>query len=138
VDLVRGDLTKLQRATLGALVVMDVHARDVVTDLAAQGITSDRDFEWQAQLRSYWAEDKSGDRGHTVDMHMMSATLEFGCTDFWPARCISHATCLSRPPPHLVLPKLRQPPATGVCDPPAPRPQPWRLALFECHSSSPS
>ena len=79
VDLVRGTLTKLQRATLGALVVMDVHARDVVVDLAEQNITSDTDFEWQAQLRSYWVDDEVGDKGKTVAMHMMSAVLEFGC-----------------------------------------------------------
>jgi hypothetical protein len=78
VDLVRGDLTKLQRATLGALVVMDVHARDVTADLAAKGITSDKDFDWQAQLRSYWVDDVHGHKGKTVEMHMMSAALEFG------------------------------------------------------------
>lgn len=79
VDLVRGQLTTLQRATLGALVVMDVHARDVVTALADGNIASESDFDWQAQLRSYWLEDTAGDRGRTLMMHMMSAELEFGC-----------------------------------------------------------
>lgn len=83
VDLVRGELTKLQRATLGALVVMDVHARDVVAALAAGNVSSQSDFDWQAQLRSYWVEDSAGEKGNTIMMHMMSAELEFGCVLGW-------------------------------------------------------
>jgi dynein heavy chain, axonemal len=59
VGLVRGDLTKLQRATLSALVVMDVHARDVTVDLAKKGIEGmENPFAWQSQLRMYWEQVK--------------------------------------------------------------------------------
>ena len=34
VDLVRGNLTNLERATCGALIVLDVHARDIVGQMA--------------------------------------------------------------------------------------------------------
>lgn len=43
---VRGDLSHLQRCTLGALVVIDVHARDVVEHLIANQVSDVTNFDW--------------------------------------------------------------------------------------------
>ncbi|KAG0598749.1 hypothetical protein M758_12G097900 [Ceratodon purpureus] len=51
VQLVRGDLSNMERLTIGALVTIDVHARDVVTLLVELGIDSKQDFDWLSQLR---------------------------------------------------------------------------------------
>lgn len=57
IKLVRGKLDKLQRAALGALIVLDVHAKYVVTDfLIKNRVENINSFDWQQQLRYYWEE----------------------------------------------------------------------------------
>ena len=57
VYLVRSDITKLQRLSIGALVVIDVHAKDTCEKLVKDGIADAMSFEWISQLRYYWEVD---------------------------------------------------------------------------------
>ncbi|CAE1329167.1 DNAH [Acanthosepion pharaonis] len=52
--IVRGDLELLSRSILCALITIDVHARDIITDLVEKQIVNVKSFEWQKQLRYYW------------------------------------------------------------------------------------
>ena len=46
VNLVRTEITRLDRCTLEALVVLDVHNKDVVMDLISKKIQKTSDFDW--------------------------------------------------------------------------------------------
>ncbi|XP_076020504.1 dynein axonemal heavy chain 3-like [Genypterus blacodes] len=71
VELVRGDLPESARKTLGALTVIDVHARDVVAELGKNGISSLNDFDWTSQLRYFWEEGE-------VMLRMITTCLKYG------------------------------------------------------------
>ncbi|KAF6769871.1 hypothetical protein AHF37_11844, partial [Paragonimus kellicotti] len=55
--MVRGELPKLLRTLLCALITIDVHARDMVTELVQGKVDSLTSFDWQRQLRYYWDQD---------------------------------------------------------------------------------
>ncbi|KAK3733193.1 hypothetical protein QZH41_008554, partial [Actinostola sp. cb2023] len=55
--LVRGELPKLTRSILCALITIDVHARDIVTGMVHAKVDNDTTFEWVKQLRYYWDPD---------------------------------------------------------------------------------
>ncbi|XP_063619962.1 dynein axonemal heavy chain 12-like [Cydia splendana] len=54
----RSDLTKLNSITIKALIVIDVHAKDVIIELISKNVTEVTDFQWLAQLRYYWEEER--------------------------------------------------------------------------------
>ena len=58
------------RLTLGALITLDVHARDVVQQLVDAKVTHTTDFEWASQLRYYWRDN--------VWVEMVQACIAYG------------------------------------------------------------
>lgn len=53
-QMVRQDLSELLRMSLVSLITIDVHARDIVTELVRSQVQEATSFEWLKQLRYYW------------------------------------------------------------------------------------
>jgi dynein heavy chain len=50
VRLLRGQIPRLTRLALEALIVADVHSRDVLSELINTGVTSESDFQWMGKV----------------------------------------------------------------------------------------
>ncbi|KAK3539191.1 hypothetical protein QTP86_029601 [Hemibagrus guttatus] len=50
-------LKKNDRCKLNTVLIIDVHARDIVDSFVRDSITDAREFEWESQLRFYWAKE---------------------------------------------------------------------------------
>lgn len=69
--LVRGYLSPQARTTIGALTVIDVHARDVIKKLKDERVDSKDNFSWTSQLRYYW-------QGGELSAQMVAAARPYG------------------------------------------------------------
>jgi len=54
--LVRSDLTDLERTKISALITMDVHNRDIVSEMIERRVSNINDFEWFKRLKYRWDE----------------------------------------------------------------------------------
>lgn len=59
IKMVQGDLDKPLRQKLMCLITMDTHARDVVIRLIDEHVRKADEFQWQSQLKFYWATDNA-------------------------------------------------------------------------------
>ena len=50
-------ISNLTRITIKALIVIDVHAKDVLEELVNNNVSSENDFQWLSQLRYYMMDD---------------------------------------------------------------------------------
>lgn len=76
VDLVRGKLTSGAQLTIEALIVLDVHARDIVNLLIGEAVESVGEFNWISQMRYYWR--TSPEKQGFVSVCMVTTDVEYG------------------------------------------------------------
>ena len=54
VAMVRAPLDKIMRKKVNTLLIIDVHARDIVDGFVRESILNAKEFAWESQLRFYW------------------------------------------------------------------------------------
>ena len=76
VNLVRDEMPELLRITLSSLIVMMVHARDLIEHLVRKKVRNIDDFEWICQMRYYYIEEDN-----SIDVRMITTVLKY-CNEF--------------------------------------------------------
>jgi dynein heavy chain len=90
IELINGDLSKLDRKKLITLCTIDVHARDVVQRLIDERVESASAFQWQSQLR------------YVVSERTKACQVRFGGRGCGLAACCHQQHAIFTPPqtPH--------------------------------------
>lgn len=73
VRMVRGHLTPNVMKKLETVLILDVHAKDIIEGFIRDSIVAAEEFEWESQLRFYWV--RSPD---TMKIRQVSAEFDFG------------------------------------------------------------
>ncbi|ELU10552.1 hypothetical protein CAPTEDRAFT_221643 [Capitella teleta] len=68
---IRSPLDRNDRAKFNTVLIIDVHARDIIDDFVRDSILDAREFEWESQLRFYWVKEPD-------ELIMRQCTGEFG------------------------------------------------------------
>ncbi|KAL5017096.1 hypothetical protein ScPMuIL_006685 [Solemya velum] len=68
---VRSPLSNNDRKKFNAVLIIDVHARDIVDSFVRDSIMDSREFEWESQLRFYWEKEPD-------ELLVRQCTGEFG------------------------------------------------------------
>ncbi|PIK48528.1 putative dynein heavy chain 10, axonemal isoform X3 [Apostichopus japonicus] len=70
---VRSPLSKNDRKKFNSVLIIDVHARDIIDGFVRDSILDAREFEWESQLRFYW--DKEPDE---LNVRQCTGTFGYG------------------------------------------------------------
>ena len=78
VELVRGELSPIESLIMGAMIVLDVHARDVIEKLIAEKCANAQDFAWISQMRYYQEEE-----GNQLWVQMVQSRFPYAYEVSW-------------------------------------------------------
>jgi len=76
-EMVRDKVDELQKSLVERLIIINVHARDVVRDLIREHVTEKNNFEWQKNLKFYWEYDNEN-RKHEVVIRQTNSRFIYG------------------------------------------------------------
>ena len=58
ITLIRQDINTNLRKCVNTLIILDVHAREIVSDFVRDSVLNAKEFAWESQLRFYWDREK--------------------------------------------------------------------------------
>jgi dynein heavy chain len=75
--LVNSQISDLHRRAIVSLITCEVHGRDILQSLAATGVESVWDFDWQRQLRYYWDTDERNESELGENCYVRQVNVQF-------------------------------------------------------------